>query len=85
MRINLTDKKNGVQATLQGFSTTDVSAKIEACQNGVCDCDCDPAVMQKIESIDLAENAEGTTLTVTGDVDAKTLAPMMQKCLIGEA
>jgi hypothetical protein len=85
MNINISNTKNGVKATLTGFSATELGAKIEACQTGNCDCNCDPAVMEKITGIDLKEENGGTTLTVTGDVDAQTLAPMMQSCLIGES
>lgn len=84
MNINVTNIQNGVRATLKGFSATELGSKIEACQNGQCGCDCDPAVMQKITAIDLKEETDGATLTVTCDVDADTLAPMMQNCLIGE-
>lgn len=84
MNINVSNIKNGVKATLKGFSTQDLNAKIEACQNGQCDCDCDPSLMQKIEGIELKEENGDATLTVTGDVDAQTLAPMMQSCLMGE-
>lgn len=84
MKIDITNQKNGVKARLSGFSTNDVESKIEACQNGQCGCDCDPSVMEKIEGIELTNENGGTTVTVTGDVDAATLAPMMQSCLIGE-
>jgi hypothetical protein len=84
MKIELTNQTNGVKAFLGGFSTEELSAKIEACQNGVCECSCDPALMQKIEGIELSEAEGGATITITGDVDAQTLAPMMQECLIGD-
>ena len=84
MRIDITNQKNGVKAVLTGFSTNELESKIEACQNGQCDCDCDPVIMQKIEGIHLATDTEGAVLTVTGDVDVDTLAPMMESCLIGD-
>ena len=84
MNIKVINQPNGVKATLTGFSTADLSAKIEACQNGRCNCDCDPEMMQKITGIELTEESGNTTLTVSGEVDADTLAPMMQSCLIGE-
>ena len=84
MRIDITNQPNGVKATLTGFNAIEIENKIQACQSGQCDCNCDPVIMQKIEGIDLKENDEGTTLTVTGDVDVDTLAPMMESCLIGE-
>lgn len=76
--------KNGVSAVISGFDTKELSDKIQACQEGSCSCDCDPAIMEKIESIELSNEEAGTYLTVKGDVDADTLAPMMQACLIGE-
>jgi hypothetical protein len=84
MKIDITNQPKGVKATLTGFSTTELGAKIEACQNGQCGCDCDPEVMEKITGIELKEESGNTTLTVSGEVDAETLAPMMQSCLIGE-
>lgn len=84
MKINITNQTNGVKAFLGGFSTDELSAKIEACQNGQCDCECDPTIMQKIEGIELTTVEGGSILSITGDVDADTLAPMMQSCLIGD-
>jgi len=84
MKINVTNQKGGVKAFLSGFSTEELSAKIEACQSGNCACSCDPSVMQKIDGIELTSTAEGAILTVSGDVDAQTLAPMMKECLMGE-
>ncbi|MFH0710855.1 MAG: hypothetical protein V2A75_11670 [Pseudomonadota bacterium] len=84
MKIEISNQKNGVKAFLSGFSTEELSAKIEACKTGECSCNCDPAMMLKIESIDLESVDGGSTITITGDVDAQTLAPMMQECLLGE-
>lgn len=84
MKIDITNQTNGVKAFLGGFSTDELSAKIEACQNGQCDCECDPTIMQKIEGIELTTVEGGSILSITGDVDADTLAPMMQSCLIGD-
>ncbi len=84
MKIEVTNQTNGVKAFLGGFSTEELSAKIEACQNGQCECACDPTIMQKIEGIELTSVEGGSILTVTGNVDAETLAPMMQECLLGE-
>ena len=83
MKIEISNQKNGVKAFLSGFSTEELSDKIEECKTGECSCNCDPAMMQKIESIDLESVDGGSTITITGDVDAQTLAPMMQECLIG--
>lgn len=84
MKIEVTNQTNGVKAFLSGFSTQELGAKIEACQNGQCECNCDPELMKKIEGIDLVAVEGGSILTVTGDVDAQTLEPMMQECLIGD-
>lgn len=84
MKIEMSNQKNGVKAFLSGFSTEELSAKIEACKSGECSCECDPAMMQKIESIDLVSVDGGSTITITGDVNAQTLAPMMQECLLGD-
>ncbi|MDD2829573.1 MAG: hypothetical protein PHW18_08385 [Sulfuricurvum sp.] len=84
MKIEITNQTNGIKAFLGGFSTEELSAKIEACKTGECSCNCDPAMMQKIESIDLESVDGGSTITITGDVDAQTLAPMMQECLLGD-
>lgn len=84
MKIDITNQTGGVKAFLGGFSTEELNAKIEACKNGECACSCDPAMMQKIESINVASVEGGSTITITGDVDAQTLAPMMHECLIGD-
>lgn len=84
MNIKITNQTGGVKAFLSGFSTEELNSKIEACQNGKCDCACDPEMMQKIQSIDVADSEGGSTITITGDVDAQTLAPMMKECLIGD-
>ncbi len=83
MKIEMTNQTNGVKAFLSGFSTEELSAKVEACQNGQCDCACDPVIMQKIEGIEFTSVEGGSTITITGDVNAQTLAPMMQECLLG--
>lgn len=84
MKIEITNQTNGVKAFLGGFSTEELSVKIAACQNGQCECSCDPEIMQKIEGIELTSVEEGSIITITGNVDAQTLAPMMQECLIGD-
>lgn len=84
MKIDITNQAGGVKAFLKGFSTEELSSKIEACQNGQCECNCDPSVMQKIQGIELGVAEGGSTITITGDVDALTIAPMMQECLIGD-
>lgn len=83
MKINITNQTNGVKAFLTGFNTEELSTKIEACKNGVCECECDPSVMQKIESIDFAAVDGGSEITITGSVDAQTLSPMLRECLLG--
>ncbi|MDO9306089.1 MAG: hypothetical protein Q7T77_12255 [Sulfuricurvum sp.] len=84
MKIEISNQKNGVKAFLSGFSTEELSAKIEACKTGECSCNCDPEIMQKIEGIELTTVEGGSMLSITGNVDANTLAPMMKECLLGE-
>lgn len=84
MKIEIMNHIGGVKAFLGGFSTEELSAKIEACKNGQCECACDPEIMQKIEGIELSSIEGGSTITITGEVNAQTLAPMMQECLIGD-
>jgi len=82
MKIEMIKHTGGVKAFLSGFSTQDLHVKIEACKIGECVCECDPEIMQKIKSIELAEVEGGSTITIEGDIDAQTLAPMMQECLM---
>lgn len=74
--------QNGVKAFLGGFSTEDVSSKIQACQEGSCVCECSPEMMQKIKNIEVKSEKDGTSISITGDVTAEELAPMMKECLL---
>lgn len=85
MNIQVQNTPSGVKATLTGFSAQAIKSKIEACQEGNCECNCDSGVMERITGIELQENGDALELCVNGTVDADTLAPMMQSCLIGEA
>lgn len=80
LTINATQQ--GIKATLNGFNMKNVSEKIEACQEGNCECACDPEVMKKIDNIHITGDADNTIIEVTGDIDAETVAPMMQECLM---
>ena len=79
-KVTNTDK--GVKAFITGFKTEELSAKIEACKSGACSCDCDPQMMQKIDNIEVSSENGGTSIVVTGDVDAKELEPLMKECLL---
>ncbi len=83
--FTINNTKNGISATLTGFKKEDISAKIEACQEGSCACACDPEMMKKIESIEVTGDSNATNIVVTGDLDAATIAPMMQECLINSS
>jgi hypothetical protein len=80
LKVLSTDK--GVKAFVTGFKTEELSAKIEACKDGSCSCDCDPQMMQRIENIEVASEENGASITITGDVNAEELEPMMKKCLL---
>lgn len=73
---------SGVKATLTGFNTEELSAKIDECKSGECSCSCDPSVMQKIENIEVKGEDGKTSITITGDVDKELLKPMMKECLL---
>ena len=38
--------------------------------------------MEKIENIEVTGSDSETNITLTGDIDAETIAPMMQECLL---
>ena len=80
--FKINNTTNGINATLTGFKKDYVADKIEACQEGSCECACDPEVMKKIENIEVYGSGSETNITVTGDIDAETIAPMMQECLL---
>lgn len=84
MNIDIKDNGNGITAVLSGFNTADINSKIEACKSGNCSCDCDPSVMEKIENIEVSQLGDKTQISVMGAVDAATIAPMMQSCLMGD-
>lgn len=80
--FKVSNTANGISATLTGFKKEDVTARIEACQEGSCECACAPEVMKKIKNIEVSGSDSETNITVTGDIDAETIAPMMQECLL---
>ena len=80
--FKVTNTNKGVKAFITGFKTEELSAKIEACKNGACSCDCDPQMMQKIDNIEVSSENGGTSITVTGNVNAKELEPLMKECLL---
>lgn len=79
-KVNNTDK--GVKAFIGGLKAEDISLKVQECKDGNCSCDCDPEMMQKIENIEVKSEKDGASITITGDVDAKELEPMMKECLL---
>lgn len=80
--FKINNTASGISATLTGLKMKDVTAKIEACQEGSCECACDPEVMKKIQNIEISGSDSETNITVTGDIDVETIAPMMQECLL---
>ena len=84
MQIEVTNQPNGVKAVIKGFSAQALQEKVDACQNGSCGCDCDPAMMQEIRDINVQATQDGAIMTITGKVDAAKLQPMMQSCLIDD-
>jgi hypothetical protein len=82
MNIDIKDNSNGITAVISGFSVAEISSKVEACKSGNCSCDCDPAVMEKIENIEVSQVGDKTQISVIGAIDSATIAPMMQQCLV---
>ena len=80
--FKVTNTKTGVKAFLGGFKAEDLNAKVQECQDGSCSCECDPQMMQKIGKIEVASIEDGASLTITGDVTAEELEPMMRGCLL---
>lgn len=80
--FKVSNTNEGVKAFLTGFKTEELSAKIQECQDGSCSCDCDPQIMQKINNIEVKNENDGTSITISGDVDAKELEPLMKECLL---
>ena len=80
--FQIDNTQTGVKATLQGFKAEALQEKIDACKEGSCGCSCDPQMMQKITNIEIKSEKDGASITITGDVNAETLAPMMKECLL---
>lgn len=80
--MKISNIEKGVKAVLTGFNTVELSDKISECQNGQCSCSCSPDIMRKIENIEVIGDNETTSITITGDVKAQELAPMMKECLL---
>lgn len=80
--FQVTDTPKGVNAVLTGFNTEELSAKIAECQGGECSCSCSPDIMNKIKNIEVSGENSETTISITGEVRAAELEPMMRECLL---
>lgn len=80
--LKVHNTSNGVQAFLGGLKAEDIASKVQECQDGQCSCACDPEMMGKIENIEVAAENNGASITITGDVKAEELEPMMKECLL---
>ncbi len=80
--FQINNTAQGVNAVLTGFKSQELEKKIQDCQDGNCSCECDPEIMSKIEDISFSSSADSVTINVKGNIDAQTLAPLMQECLI---
>ena len=80
--FKVTNTNSGVNAVLTGFDAKELSEKIAECQSGACACSCSPEIMQKIEKIEVSGENNKTTISITGDVKAEELEPMMKECLL---
>jgi len=80
--FKVTNTNTGVNAVLTGFDTKELSEKIAECQSGECACSCSPEIMSKIENIEVSGENSQTTISITGDVKAEELEPMMKECLL---
>ena len=83
--IKIKNTPNGIDATVKGFNTKEISDQIQACTEGNCECACDPEIMARIDDIKITENGDETNIIITGkELDADVIAPMMQECLIAK-
>lgn len=82
MMFKVNNTESGVKAFLGGFKAEDIAAKVQECRDGQCSCACDPKMMAKIENIEVAAEENGASITITGDVKAEELEPMMKGCLL---
>ncbi|QOP41375.1 hypothetical protein [Sulfurimonas marina] len=80
--FKVNNTQNGVKAFLGGFKAEDVNVKVQECKDGNCSCNCDPQMMEKIENIEVSSEENGASITITGDVKAEELEPMMKECLL---
>lgn len=80
--FKVNNTKSGVKAFLGGFKAEDIAAKVQECLDGQCSCACDPQMMEKIENIEVSAEENGASITITGDVRAEELEPMMKGCLL---
>lgn len=80
--FKIQNTKSGVKAFLGGFKAEAISKKVQECKDGNCSCDCDPSMMEKITNIEVASAKNGASITITGDVKAEELEPMMKGCLL---
>lgn len=79
-KVNTTN--SGVKAFLGGLIAEDIEAKVQECRDGQCSCACDSEILAKIENIEVSTEENGTSITITGDVKAEELEPMMKGCLL---
>jgi len=55
---------------------------VKKCKDCNYSCNCDPQMMEKIEKIEVSSEANGASITITGDVKSEELEPMMKECLL---
>ncbi|MBD3790234.1 MAG: hypothetical protein IE885_07720 [Campylobacterales bacterium] len=79
-KVNTTN--TGVKAFLGGLKAEDIEAKVQECRVGQCSCACDLEMMAKIENIEVSAEENGASITITGNVKAEEIEPMMKGCLL---
>lgn len=73
----------GVKVRMFGeVKKQEIEAMVDECKNGQCRCNCDPAIMEKIEQIDVAGSDGDVAINLTGQqLDAEAIAKAVNECM----
>ncbi|MEF3191711.1 MAG: hypothetical protein K6347_04050 [Campylobacterales bacterium] len=83
MTFTTTQNSGSVIIRVGGLTPEFLSQKVAECQAGACHCNCDPAMMEKIEAIDIQGSDDGSVMTIKGALSAEEVEKNFAACTQG--